>query len=208
MDNHRVRDDAPMLAFSATDAAKQKNLEQQFDARLEPAAQRHWLKQMSSQPNQVGSSHDTANADFMLENFREWGWYPHIETFSVLYPTLKKLALELHGPHLFTASLNSPRFLAMRPRTSMIGALPFHNVYSADGDVTADLVYVKDSGMPQTGIKACCNSVPGRFWTRSTFEKATQLMGYTKRERFWQSAALHRRAIQGKPSCACPSDCH
>src|SRR6185437_1044303 len=39
-----------------------------------PADQRAWMKQMSSEPNQVGSPHDKANAEFMLKKFREWGW--------------------------------------------------------------------------------------------------------------------------------------
>ena len=81
-----------MLGFSASGAAAQKSLEQRFDALLDPADQREWLKQMSAAPNQVGSPHDKANAEFMLAKFKEWGWDAHIETFNVLYPTPKKVA--------------------------------------------------------------------------------------------------------------------
>ena len=97
-----------MFGFSSGNAAKQQSLEQRFDAQLDPADQRSWLKQMSSQPNQVGSPHDKANAEFMLAKFREWGWDAHIETFDVLYPTPKKVALELLGPQPFTAALKEP----------------------------------------------------------------------------------------------------
>ncbi|HEV2682076.1 MAG TPA: folate hydrolase, partial [Rhodanobacter sp.] len=97
--------DEAMLGFSRDGATAQHNLEQRFDAQLDPADQRNWLKQMSSEPNQVGSPHDKANAEFMLAKFREWGWDAHIETFSVLYPTPKKVALELLGPHPYTAVL-------------------------------------------------------------------------------------------------------
>ncbi len=76
--------DANMLGFSADHAAQQLSLEQRFDALLDPNDQREWLKDMSSQPNHVGSPHDKANAEFMLAKFRAWGWDARIETFSVL----------------------------------------------------------------------------------------------------------------------------
>ena len=52
--------DTGMLGFTASGAAAQQSLEQRFDALLDPADQREWLKQMSSAPNQVGSPHDKA----------------------------------------------------------------------------------------------------------------------------------------------------
>ncbi|HET8940793.1 MAG TPA: folate hydrolase, partial [Rudaea sp.] len=79
--------DSAMLGFSSDGANAQRALEQRFDAQLNPAELRKWMKQMASQPNHVGSPHDKANAEFMLANFRAWGWDAHIETFDVLYPT-------------------------------------------------------------------------------------------------------------------------
>jgi N-acetylated-alpha-linked acidic dipeptidase len=136
-----------MLGFNAANATRQQSLEQRFDAQLDPADQRSWLKQMSSQPNQVGSPHDKANAEFMLAKFREWGWDAHIETFSVLYPTPKKVALELLGPQPFTAALKEPAIPGDATSGIQNGALPPYNVYGADGDVTAELVYA-NYGMP------------------------------------------------------------
>jgi N-acetylated-alpha-linked acidic dipeptidase len=138
---------AGMLGFTSGNAAKQQSLEQRFDAQLDPADQREWLKQMSSQPNQVGSPHDKANAEFMLAKFRQWGWDAHIETFSVLYPTPKKVALELLGPQPFTAALQEPAIAGDATSGVRDGALPPYNVYGADGDVTAELVYA-NYGMP------------------------------------------------------------
>ncbi|MBD8899686.1 transferrin receptor-like dimerization domain-containing protein [Rhodanobacter sp. DHG33] len=136
-----------MLGFTASGATQEQNLEQRFDALLDPADQREWLKQMSSQPNQVGSPHDKANAEFMLAKFREWGWDAHIETFDVLYPTPKKEALELLGPKPFTAKLSESPLPGDATSSIQQGALPPYNVYGADGDVTAPLVYV-NYGMP------------------------------------------------------------
>jgi hypothetical protein len=78
-----AREDEAMLGFSPAGVSTQLGLERRFDAQLDPADQRSWLKQMSSEPNQVGSPHDKANAEFMLAKFREWGWDAHIETFNV-----------------------------------------------------------------------------------------------------------------------------
>ncbi|MBB6188601.1 transferrin receptor-like dimerization domain-containing protein [Rhodanobacter sp. MP7CTX1] len=141
-----AHDTGGMFGFSPASAAAQQSLEQRFDAQLDPADLRDWLKQMSSQPNQVGSPHDKANADFMLAKFREWGWDAHIETFSVLYPSPKKEALELLGPHPFTATLSEPA-VAGDATSNLQGVLPPYNVFGGDGDVTAELVYA-NYGMP------------------------------------------------------------
>src|SRR5690348_13503480 len=97
-----------LLGFTAASAAEQRALEKQFDALLDPADQRAWLERMSAEPNHVGSPHNKANAEFMLENFRGWGWDARIETFYVLFPTPKKVALELVAPTQFTARLHEP----------------------------------------------------------------------------------------------------
>ncbi|WP_426688162.1 transferrin receptor-like dimerization domain-containing protein [Rhodanobacter ginsengiterrae] len=141
-----AHDDDGMLGFSPAAASAEQALEQRFDAQLDPAELRSWLQQMSSQPNQVGSPHDKANAEFMLAKFRAWGWDAHIETFSVLYPTPKKVALELLGPHPYTAVLHEP-VVAGDATSGLSGALPPYNVYGADGDVSAPLVYA-NYGMP------------------------------------------------------------
>ena len=135
------------LGFTPEGTAAQRSLEQRFDALLDPADQREWLRQMSSQPNQVGSPHDKANAEFMLAKFKEWGWDARIETFNVLYPTPRKVALELKGPQPFTARLREPAVKGDATSGITADALPPYNVYGGDGDVTAPLVYVND-GMP------------------------------------------------------------
>ncbi len=142
-----THDAGTMLGFNSANAAAEQSLEQRFDAGLDPADQRAWLKQMSSAPNQVGSPHDKANAEFMLAKFREWGWDAHIETFSVLYPTPKKVALELLGAKPYTATLREPAVASDATSDIRKDSLPPYNVYGGDGDVTAELVYA-NYGMP------------------------------------------------------------
>ncbi|MHB8477374.1 MAG: transferrin receptor-like dimerization domain-containing protein [Steroidobacteraceae bacterium] len=138
---------AEMQGFSAAGAAAETQLEQRFDAGLSAADLRSWMQQMSSEPNHVGSAHDKANAEFELAKFREWGWEASIETFSVLYPTPREVAVELIAPTRFVARLTEPPIAGDRTSSKTRQELPAYNVYGADGDVTAELVYV-NQGMP------------------------------------------------------------
>lgn len=136
----------PMRGFSADAAAQQLALERRFDALLDPEDQRRWLKELSSAPTHVGSPKARANAEFMLAKYREWGWDARIETFEVLYPTPKHISLELLGPKPYTARLREPPVRG-DASSAVEGGLPPYNIYGADGDVTAPLVYV-NRGMP------------------------------------------------------------
>jgi N-acetylated-alpha-linked acidic dipeptidase len=141
-------DAAPqMLGFEAGNARAEAALEARFDAQLDAREMRGWLERMSAEPNQIGSPHDKANADFMLAQFRAWGWDAQIETFYVLYPTPKRVALELVGPRHYRAALVEPAIAGDRTSARTQGALPPYNVYGADGDVTGEVVYV-NYGMP------------------------------------------------------------
>jgi len=139
---------APGLqGFSASRAAAEVQLEARFDSDLSAADLRSWMEQLSSAPNHVGSAHDKANAEFLLRKFREWGWDASIEEFSVLYPTPREEVVELVGPTHFVAALREPPVPGDATSQQVRDELPPYNVYGADGDVTADLVYV-NQGMP------------------------------------------------------------
>jgi N-acetylated-alpha-linked acidic dipeptidase len=147
-----VAADAPggandLEGFSSGAAAAEIRLEQRFDADLSAADLRAWMQQMSSAPNHVGSAHDKANAEFQLAKFREWGWDASIETFSVLYPTPREVSVELIAPTHFKALLSEPPIEGDSTSTQTKDELPPYNVYGADGDVTAELIYV-NQGMP------------------------------------------------------------
>jgi len=138
---------AGLFGFDADEGAREQTLEHRFDAQLDPAELRAWLKTLSADANHVGSPHDKANAELVRDLFRQWGWDAQIEEFDVLYPTLRHHSLELIAPTRFTASLTEPP-IAGDPSTSLTDGVPPYNEYGADGDVTGDLVYV-NYGMPE-----------------------------------------------------------
>lgn len=135
-----------LFGFTAEDSATQQALEQRFDAALNPADLDAWLKNLSSEANHVGSPHDKANAEFVRDQFQQWGWDAKIEVFYPLYPTLKQHSLELVAPTKFVAALQELQVDGDATSTRTDGMGPY-NVYGADGDVTGDLVYV-NFGMP------------------------------------------------------------
>lgn len=137
----------PMLGFTAAGAQTEQALEGRFDSGLSAEAIRERLRLMSAAPNQVGSPHDKANAEFVLEQLRAWGWDARIETFEVLYPTPRSQKLELLGADRFEATLREPPIAGDESSARQAGGLPAYAVYGADGDVTAPLVYV-NYGMP------------------------------------------------------------
>ncbi|HWF75997.1 MAG TPA: transferrin receptor-like dimerization domain-containing protein [Caulobacteraceae bacterium] len=131
-----------MLGFSGANADAERALEVRFDANLSADAIGARLKLLAAAPNQVGSPHDKANAEWVLGQLKSWGWDAHIETFQALYPTPITESLELVGPARFKASLTEPPVSGDATSAVRAAALPPYLIYGADGDVTADLVYV------------------------------------------------------------------
>jgi N-acetylated-alpha-linked acidic dipeptidase len=138
---------AKLIGFSAAGSANERALEARFDSNLSADSIRDHLKLLAAEPNQVGSPHDKANAEYELAQFKAWGWDAHIEVFSVLYPTPKTELLQLLGTQPYTANLTEPPIPGDETSYRQAGGLPAWNAYGGDGDVTAPLVYV-NYGMP------------------------------------------------------------
>ena len=138
---------AVLLGFTSERVAAQLKLESDYDRHLDAADLRTWLERMSAEPNHVGAPHNKANAEFTLEMFKAWGWDARIETFMVMYPTPKKLLLEMTGPVKFTTKLHEPAIPGDRTSGLTKDALPPYHGYGGEGDVTGELVYV-NRGMP------------------------------------------------------------
>lgn len=136
-----------IMGFSSEGASKQQQLETAFDAKLDKSNLDKWMQQLAGKPHHIGSPHDKANAEFMAGLFRSWGYDTQIETFEVLLPTPKVRILELVGSNTYQAKLEGEAFKE-DPYTSQEGMLPQYNCFSADGDVTADLVFV-NYGIPE-----------------------------------------------------------
>ena len=142
---------AALLASSSLAMAQvspeQAKREAVLDASVSASEQMGWLKQMASAPNHVGSAHDKANAEFILSQFKAWGWDAKIETFEVLYPTPLKTQLNLVGPVAVARGGPEPTIPEDATSANLKDALPPYVAFQGDGDVTADVVYV-NYGLP------------------------------------------------------------
>jgi N-acetylated-alpha-linked acidic dipeptidase len=136
------------LAVSAR-AAPDKALEAKFDGMISTAEMDGWLKTLSAEPNHVGSAHDKSNAELTQTLFKSWGWDAKIETFWVLYPTPKEVAVELTtgAGAPFKATLTEAPIPGDESSSRIKDELPAYVAFQGDGDVTAPLVYV-NYGMP------------------------------------------------------------
>jgi N-acetylated-alpha-linked acidic dipeptidase len=130
-----------LIGFDAAASSAQLAVEKQLDAGIDSADLRGWLKDLAAAPNHVGSPHDRRNAEKIRDMLASWGWNVRIETFQVLYPTPLAERVELVAPVRHVAQLlETP--LPGDAGSAVPGALPAYNAYGADGDVTADVVYV------------------------------------------------------------------
>ncbi|HEV7621872.1 MAG TPA: transferrin receptor-like dimerization domain-containing protein [Flavisolibacter sp.] len=136
-----------LMGFSEPNSAKEIDWEKQFDAQLNPQNLDTWMKFLSSHPHHVGSPQDKANAEYIADLFRKWGYQTEINTYYVLFPTPKFRMLELLGAKPYKAKLEEPELPEDRTSGQKAEQLPSYNAYSADGDVTAELVFV-NRGIP------------------------------------------------------------
>jgi N-acetylated-alpha-linked acidic dipeptidase len=139
--------DQSIAGFSQTTAAQERVLERAFDARLRRENLQAWMKRLTAKPHHLGSAADKENAEFIAGQFRSWGYQTVIERFDVLFPTPKTRLLQMTAPVEFSAKLEEPA-LKEDATSGLTGSLPPYNVYSVDGDVTAELVYV-NYGVPK-----------------------------------------------------------
>ncbi len=136
-----------IMGFTPANATKQADLEKQFDAQLNPQNLDTWMQFLTSHPHHVGSPQGKANADYMLNLFKSWGYDAKIETYNVLFPTPKTRVLELLGAKPFKAKLEESTLKEDKTSGQKSEQLPSYNAFSADGDVTAELVFV-NRGIP------------------------------------------------------------
>jgi N-acetylated-alpha-linked acidic dipeptidase len=131
-----------LAGFTAQSEPGEASLEQRFKALPDPQRMRANMERLSARPHHVGSPYDKENAEWILAQYKQWGWDAHIEEFQVLFPTPKLRLLEMVAPTQFTAKLEEPAEAVDPTSKQKDEQLPTYNAYSPDGDVTAPLVYV------------------------------------------------------------------
>ena len=137
----------PIRGFLGPSATAEREVERRFQAVPSPDNLRDYMRTIAAEPHHAGSPGSRKVADYVLGKFKSWGLNAQIEEFEALMPYPTERVLELVGPDRFVAKLQEPP-VEEDPDSADAGQLPSFNAYSADGDVTADLVYV-NYGIPE-----------------------------------------------------------
>ena len=139
--------DTPLRGFFPQSVQAQRDLEARFKTMPDPARMRAAMQRLSARPHHVGSPYDKDNAEWILNEFKAYGWDAHIENFDVLFPTPVERIVELVAPTQFKASLQETPLPIDPTSSQQAEQLPSYNAYSVDGDVTGPLVFV-NYGVP------------------------------------------------------------
>ena len=137
----------PVRGFTTAHLAAERTAEKQFRAVPSPERLREYMREITKEPHHAGSPASRQVAEYILARFKSWGLDATIEPTEALMPYPTERVVELVAPEKFTAALKEPA-VAADEDSSDAGQLPTFNAYSADGDVTADLVYV-NYGVPE-----------------------------------------------------------
>ena len=136
-----------ITGFTEQSASKQFALEQNFDKNLSAENIGSTIKELSAKPHNLGSAGSKAVAENIYNRFKSYGWDVRIDTYHVLFPTPKTRVLEMIAPTTYKAVLKEPA-LREDATSGQPDQLPTYNAFSADGDVTGELVFV-NYGVPE-----------------------------------------------------------
>jgi len=128
-----------LLGFTPGTTQAELDLEKRFKAIPDPDRMKANMQLLSARPHHVGSPYDKQNAEWILGQYKQYGFDAHIETFQVLFPTPKTRVLEMGSFH---AKLQEPPVAGDPTSNQQDEQLPTYNAYSPDGDVAAPLIYV------------------------------------------------------------------
>ncbi|MBW8713788.1 MAG: folate hydrolase, partial [Acidobacteria bacterium] len=127
--------------FTSPHAVEERQREKALQALPVPENLREYMKTISAEPHHAGSAGSRKVADYVVGKFKSWGLNASLEQFEALMPYPTERVLELVEPTKYVAALKEP-VVPDDPDSGDAGQLPTFNAYSADGDVTASLVYV------------------------------------------------------------------
>jgi N-acetylated-alpha-linked acidic dipeptidase len=137
----------PLRGFPADEVAVQRQREMQLRAVPSPERIREHVRTLSASPHWAGGPGSRQVAELALAQFKAAGLDAWIEEHEAYMPMPSERTVRLVAPRSYGLRLAEP-VVAEDPDSGDAGQLPTFNAYSADGDVTAELVYV-NYGVPE-----------------------------------------------------------
>ena len=94
-----------IIGFNEKNSEAQLSLESLFDKNLSTKSIEENMKILSSKPHHISSPGSKANAEYVMNQFKKFGWDAQIETFHVLFPTPKTRLGAFNLSNLFASSV-------------------------------------------------------------------------------------------------------
>ena len=142
-----VSGQAPAVRGFTTDTlASQRALEERFRAVPDPAHLRDYMRDMSAEPHVAGRPGSKVVADYALAKFKSFGLDAAIEEYEAYMPWPTARRFEMVAPTGRAFAIQEPP-VPEDPDSTDHDQTPAFNAYSADGDVTGEVVYV-NYGVP------------------------------------------------------------
>ena len=135
-----------IAGFAPGNTSSQQKMEAIFDKNLNASNISNTIRELSAFPHELGSKGSKAVANNILNRFKSYGFDAKLETYTVLFPTPKIRVLEMVAPKSYKALLKEQP-LKEDATSLQPDQLPTYNAWSADGDITGDLVFV-NYGLP------------------------------------------------------------
>jgi N-acetylated-alpha-linked acidic dipeptidase len=143
--NNQLIAQSTILGFKNTE--NQNKIEKDFDAQLSATRVGQNIKLLSSVPHHVGSVGGKFVSDQIVKVFKEAGWDTKTEIYQLMFPMPLTRVLEMSGATNYKAKLKETA-LKEDATSNQADQLPTYNCWSADGDVTSNLVFV-NYGLPE-----------------------------------------------------------
>jgi len=130
-----------LSGFNDSNALEELKREKSFDDQISRENIGKTIQDLSSVPHNLGSTGSREVAEKIQKKFRDYGFDVRMDVYQVLFPVPKTRILEMTTPQVYRALLKEPAL--KEDRTSgQTDQLPTYNAWSADGNVTAEVVYV------------------------------------------------------------------
>jgi N-acetylated-alpha-linked acidic dipeptidase len=143
-----VAQDAKPAGFSRANSSRQASVERHIMGLPDGDRMLVYHRAMTAEPHHAGTPANERTAEYFAERLREFGFDSIImNRYEVLLPRPIERDVRLLSPERYRLQLREPA-LDRDPDTRKGGVLPTFNAYSADGDATAEVVYV-NYGIPE-----------------------------------------------------------
>jgi len=134
----------PIRGFPDDSVAAQRQREEQFRKVPDAARLKEYMEAMAGDSHVAGQPSSKRVADYALAKFKSFGLDARLEEFEAMMPWPIETSVELVAPEKYSLRVKEP----VLPEDPDSGdQTPLYNAYSADGNVTGEVVYV-NYGMP------------------------------------------------------------